>query len=93
MSTRINVWFAIPDIDPYRGTSAKETSQVLIEDDNHELDECQVEIDTLLQSKLKMTPREKLDPEDILGELSNSMQVDKTEFMKRVYRELTGAQS
>ena len=52
-----------------------------------------MEIDTLLQSKLKMTPREKLDPEDILGELSNSMQVDKTEFMKRVYRELTGAQS
>ena len=52
-----------------------------------------MEIDALLQSKLKVSPREKLDPEDILGELSPSMKVDKTEFMKRVYRELTGAQS
>ena len=52
-----------------------------------------MEIDTLLQSKLKVSPREKLDPEDILGEFSSSIKADKTEFMKRVYRELTGAQS
>ena len=49
-----------------------------------------MEIDTLLQSKLKVTPRQKIDPEDILGDIT-FMKDDKTEFMKRVYRELTGA--